>query len=229
MADTEKQPDARDAVLYKNDTFTVGPHRKVKSDNSYVAVVNKKLADKYPTFMDILNAPDTKPLRDLFNAIAGGMSAHAKKHNVEESNDVFWLINVTDDRVTDKNNTHSKGSYPHTHIIYGPLPEDYEYAYVLNERTYTPDTRAKMTHGWPQFKNFQEFIQQADEEDYEGLKENLLYDLEWHIPRGGARLVCDEFNSTQDDCSSGGPGLFELRIQTGDQGHKWFERPKRQP
>ena len=252
MSEQEKQPDVRDSAIYANGLYAVGPHRKIVSSNSLVAVLKSKEleAQYYPTFLDLLEGEDgIETLKRMFNAIAQGAKANGS------NSEIFWLVNATDDRVTDKNTTYSQGSYPHAHIIHGPLPEDYKYEYILQEKTYTPLPRADFNEhlqshlysqdcttptgqkrysifnvpddfaespehiliASPDFLNFMDFTARADELDYDVVRAALVAGAGALIGDGGARIVCDDFNS---------PGVFTLRIQGGDQEHKWFERPQ---
>lgn len=245
MAQPEK-PDARDIAIYANDLYAVGPHRKIKSANSLIAVTHEHLNEQYPTFLSMIESEDgVQNLKKMFNAIATGA------HNNGANSEIFWLVNATDDRITDKNLTYSQGSYPHAHIIHGPLPENFKYGYILKEKTYTPSPRFDFKEGlqdliasrgvigtshsnavlvvppdlavsplhmvimMTKYLNFTHFNAHATDADYKALNDMICGQLRSMMPEGGARLVCDDFNS---------PGILTLHVQSGDQKHKWFER-----
>lgn len=259
MTDLHKKPDVRDSSVHENDLYAVGPHRKVVSPNSLVAVLrSKELEQQYPTFLDLLDGVQgIANLKNMFNAIAAGVKENRARHGMTANSEIFWLVNATDDRVA-VNHTYSQGSYPHAHIIHGPLPEGYKYEYILKEKTYTPSPRADFNEKLqstlhrcdgtlpanrpnqakfrviigdgknsespfltsvtsPDFLNFLDFATRAKDVHYDILLSHLKTSLGRMVRNGGARLICNDFNS---------PGIFMLRIQGGDQKHKWFERPQ---
>ena len=252
MAEPHKKPDARDTAIYANDLYAVGPHRKLKSANSLIAVPHENFNEQYPTFLSMIESEDgVQCLKKMFNAIATGA------HNNGANSEIFWLINASDESMTAKNLTYSQGSYPHVHIFHGPLPENYKYGYILEEKTYTPNPRADFNEKLqeylcesnlstptgkesyclfevpevfsespypyhihivsPDFINFMDFTARADDIDYDLVRMSIVARMGKLVESGGARLICDDFNS---------PGIFTLRIQGGDQKHKWFERPQ---
>jgi|GEM_PF-5890941 len=243
---------ARDNAIYDNSLYSVAAHRKVESGQSLMAVLkDEALEAKYPDFLSLIQADEgAQNLKALFNAIAGAAKANGADNNV------FWLANVTNDKTLQPNFTHSKEAHPHIHIIHGPLPDNYEHKYILQEKTYTPTPRVDFNtrvqsivagkealipsedgdcttynlrayaHAYEsgvhkmivphQYDSFLDFAEKASDESYEGLRNNLQEVLPFLVHEGGARVICDDFNS---------PGFFNLRIQGGDQEHKWFERP----
>jgi len=244
--ETQKE---NDTVIYANSLFAVKPHRKVTSANSYiVALRNEDFKAAYPTFLDLINQDSGQSLKTFFEAVAKGT---AQRHSGRE---IFWLVNATDDSICDTNHTHSKESAPHAHVIRGPLPEDYKYGYILREKTYTPSPRnnfkerlqkymsdcdmtladeskaifplplmegikespAQIAIAAPNFRDFLDFVERAEKLDYLTLNAILEGWLNKAVPDGGARIVCNDFEDM---------GIFTLRIQSGDQEHKWFERP----
>lgn len=245
--------------IFENAHFHVVPHRKPVSDQTYAcSLKTDELTAQYPTIMDVLHASkfnitpalSIRPLTDMFNAIA------AAAETFDNPKQLFWLINATDERVSEANTTYSQGSYPHVHIVGGTLNADKQH--ILTEKSYTPDPKASaaalfdgngrisplagtlqndfmglktyelldgyketlehfiITH--PTSKDFQEFLNKAGDIGVNAVKNELLRILQPLIPQGGARVIYDEkFYPT---------GQFTLRIQGGDQKHKWFEKPQ---
>ncbi|MBI4030402.1 MAG: hypothetical protein HY370_01890 [Proteobacteria bacterium] len=243
----------RNTVIYANSLFAVKPHRKVVSGNSYIVALREEdMSRAYPNFLKLIYDDGGQNLKLLFDAVAKGtQQGHSGRK-------IFWLINATDDQASDVNHTHSKESLPHAHVIRGPLPENYKYGYILEEKTYTPSPRrdfkaelqafmhqcdiaqtgeTKISHiaalpdgikesphhlvfCAPDFLGFTDFVEHAEKADYAALNGFLSGSLSTYMHQGGARVICDDF----DDM-----GIFTLRIQAGDQKHKWFERPSIAP
>lgn len=238
--------DARDHAIYENEAFSVGPHRKPVSPETYIAVLKKEAQDQYPTFLDVLEQGGVRGLSAIFDAVAGAADKFS-----DDPNKIFWLINVTDDRVTDLNMTHSQGSYPHVHIVGGNLADDK--LHVATEKTYTPQPKDDFNEGFKaredkftkmdqmgpftvyevpeeyaesphhivvtsnEFENFKDFTENAGAQEVYYLKTLLHKYLTPEVPQGGARLINDDkFHPT---------GQFTLRIQGGDQQRRWFQKP----
>ena len=247
MADAPKKLDGLDNAVLQNDTYVVGPHRKLLFDHAYISVPKKgEMESRYPTFMDIAREDGCRALKDIFAAAAG-----AARTVSENNHSIFWLLNVTDDRVTPLNLTHSQGSTPHMHIVTGALPDGYRHI-GEEEPSFTPRPRkdfqealaqretlfTKMDQVGPftvynvpeayaesethivitadQFTDFVDFTERATDADYAALQTVLQTHLGAQIEKGGARLINDDkFRPA---------GSFTLRIQGGDQGHRWFEK-----
>lgn len=239
-------------VIYANSLFVVKRHRKVVSDNSYIITIpeeDKALHHFYPTFLHLIDGDSGRNLKVLFDAAAKGTQTHSP------GQEIFWLINATDDQATDVNNTHSKASHPHMHVIRGPLPENYEHGYILKEKTYTPSPRADFKAALQGFMH-QHDIAQAGENraSYIAVLPGDVRESPAHITFFAPdftgfidfteRANLHDYNALNAMLTgvlkslvpNGGArvicddfenaGIFTLRIQAGDQNHQWFKRPQ---
>lgn len=237
--------DARDNTIYENAVYSVGPHRKPISDATYVSVLKKDLEGVYPTFLDVVKTND-KGLSALFNSIAGAAATFADPASV------FWMINVKDERISDKNLTHSQGSYPHAHIVGGTLDEAKRH--IATQKTYTPHPKDDFNKAFAQRDVLFVKLQEAGP--------FTVYSVPQPYAESDTHLVvtAERFNGFVDfadrvsdreieqlrgllkthlagEVDKGGArlvnddkfyptGMLTLRIQGGDQRQKWFELPK---
>lgn len=243
------------AIIYANSLFVVKRHRKVVSDNSYIVAFpeeNGGLNHIYPTFPDLIDGDGGRNLKTLFDAAAKGTQKHSP------GREIFWLINATDDRIANVNNTHSKGSHPHMHIIRGPLPENYEHGYILKEKTYTPSPRADFKAALQGFMKRHNITQTGENREFcIAILPDDVRESPTHIT-----FFAPDFTDFVDFTERAGPfdydalnamlagalktiipnggarvicddfenaGIFTLRIQAGDQNHQWFKRPQPSP
>lgn len=126
--------DARDHAVYENDLFSVGPHRKSIAEQTYICVPKTGEAEEqFRTFMDVLEKGGAYGLAALFDAVA---NAGSQCQDIYDHQDMSWLVNVSDDRVTKVNNTYAQNSAPHMHILMGALRD--EFSHVAADQTFAP-------------------------------------------------------------------------------------------
>ncbi len=232
--------DGRDHAVYSNDVFVVGPHRKAVSDETYISVPKKEIEEQFPTFMDVMEKGGAYGLAALFDSVAASTG---------ERSDIFWLINVTDDRVTEVNNTHAQGSYPHVHIVSGSLSDGFEQ--IASEKTFTPNPKEDFNKGFDnrktvftkletvgRFDVYEVPEEYAESERHVIVTAENFADFKDFVKNAGREDLYVLNGLLQkylgEEIPKGGArlisddkfhptGAFTLRIQGGDQRQRWFQ------